>query len=163
MPKQTIFIRGHALPAAVEVEITESPLVGDLLALITKAGIAVDGETAIFIDDAEVLHDLTPAAPLVGIKHGSHIHVTKCKKVEVTVNYLNETATHKFAPGARVRRVKAWAVDKFKLTPHDAAEHVLPMCGTTPRPASDTPLNELTDGKTCAVCFDLVPEKRVEG
>jgi hypothetical protein len=163
MPKQTIFIRGHALPAAVEVEIAEAALMGDLLALITKAGIAVDNETAIFIDEAEMPHDLTPAAPVAGIKHGSHVHVTKCKKIDVTVNYLDGTATHKFAPGARVRRVKAWAVDKFNLTPHDAAEHVLQMCGTTRRPASDTPLNELTDGKTCAICFDLVPEKRVEG
>lgn len=163
MPNQTIFIRSHALQGAVEVEIAEAAFVSDLLALIGNAGVEVDDETVIFIDEAELPHDMTPTGSVVGIKHGSHVHVTKCKKIEVTVNYLAETETHKFAPGARVRRVKVWATEKLKLSAHDAAEHVLQMCGTTRRPASDTPLNELTDRKTCAVCFDLVPEKRVEG
>jgi hypothetical protein len=163
MPTQTIFIRSHALPAAVEAEIAEGALVSDLLEAIKNAGVPIDPDTVIFIDEAELPHAMTPATPVTGIKRGSHVHVTTCKKIEVTINYLAETATHKFVPGARVRRVKAWAIDKFKLSAHDAAEHVLQMCGTTRRPSSDTPLNELTDGKTCAVCFDLVPEKRVEG
>lgn len=163
MPTHTIFIRGPELPTAVEVEIAEAASAGDLLSLLKQAGIAIDADTAIFIDEAETPQALTPDAPLADLKRGSHVHVTKCKKIEATVNFLAETATHKFAPGARVRRVKAWAVEKFKLSAQDAAEHVLQMCGTTRRPASDTPLNELTDGRTCAVCFDLVPEKRVEG
>lgn len=163
MPTKTIFIRSHELPAAIEVEIAEAALAADLFEAIKHAGIAIDADTVIFIDEAEAPHAMTPDLPATDLKRGSHVHVTKCKKIEVTINYLAETATHNFAPGSRVRRVKAWAVDKFKLSAHDAEEHVLQLCGTTRRPASDTPLNELTDGKTCAVSFDLVPEKRVEG
>jgi hypothetical protein len=54
-------------------------------------------------------------------------------------------------------------VHKFGLNPKDAAEHVLQLCGSTKRPVTDTPLNELLAKHECALCFDLIPEKRVEG
>jgi len=79
------------------------------------------------------------------------------------VHYLDRTIEHAFPPGARVRTVKAWAVHKLKISPTDAAEHVLQLCNSTDRPAGDTPLHELVTGHDCAVCFDFVPEKRVEG
>ena len=59
--------------------------------------------------------------------------------------------------------MKEWAARTFKMDPKDAAEHVLQICKSTERPASNTPLQQLVQGHTCAVCFDLVPEKRVEG
>jgi hypothetical protein len=49
------------------------------------------------------------------------------------------------------------------MDPKDAAEHVLQLCNSTDRPPSDTPLHQLVHGPHCALCFDLVPEKRVEG
>jgi hypothetical protein len=70
---------------------------------------------------------------------------------------------HDFVPGACVRAVKEFAVHKFGLIPKDAAEHVLQICGSTNCPATDTPLNEFLSKHECALCFDLVPEKRVEG
>ena len=42
-------------------------------------------------------------------------------------------------------------------------EHVLQICNSKERPSSDTPLAALAHGCGCNVCFDLVPEKRVEG
>ena len=163
MPKHTVFLRNHALPAAVELEFDETATVADLIAAFERSGVVMDVDTSIFVDEADAPHDASPDATIAGLRRGSHVHATKCKKIDVAINFAGETANHRFAPGARVRRVKAWAVDKFGLTPHDAAEHVLQMCGTTRRPSSDTPLDELTDGRTCSVCFDLVPEKRVEG
>jgi hypothetical protein len=79
------------------------------------------------------------------------------------VNFLNKSSEETFPPGTRVRRVKDWAARKFRMDPKDAAEHVLQLCKSTERPPSDTPLQQLVTGHACAVCFDLVPEKRVEG
>ena len=42
-------------------------------------------------------------------------------------------------------------------------EEVLQICKSTKRPAADTPLHELVERRACSLCFDLVPEKRVEG
>jgi hypothetical protein len=89
--------------------------------------------------------------------------VSRCKRILTTVHYLDRTETHDFMPGARVRTVKAHAVEVFQLSPKDAAEHVLQVCNSSERPPRDTPLHTLADHQTCAVCFDLVPEKRVEG
>jgi hypothetical protein len=59
--------------------------------------------------------------------------------------------------------VKEWAVHKFELNPKDAAEHVLQLCQSTDRPSTDTPLLQLVGDHACTLCFDLVPDKRVEG
>jgi hypothetical protein len=40
---------------------------------------------------------------------------------------------------------------------------VLQIQGTTIRPDRDAHIGTLTQGHTCAVAFDLVPCKRVEG
>ena len=97
------------------------------------------------------------------IKRGAKLHLTKCRKVDVTIHYLEKTAKHRFAPGARVRRVKAWSVDHFKLAERDAAEHVLQVCGSSDRPPTDTPLHKLAKDGHCELCFDFVPDIRVEG
>nr|WP_298681674.1 hypothetical protein [uncultured Dongia sp.] len=158
-----VFVNIHGKDGLSEVELPEAANHEHLFTVLAKLGVEVDQETFIFIDEEEEPLDRTKPGPLPSIKRGSHIHVSKCRKVQATVHYLEKTKDHTFAPGARVKKVKAWAVDKFKLDQHDAAEHVLQLCGSTDRPPTDTRLNKLTQPGICTVCFDLVPEKRVEG
>ncbi|MBB3302858.1 hypothetical protein FHT72_006811 [Rhizobium sp. BK077] len=159
----TVFMLGHSRGDLVEGLLNSTATVRDLHDVLAKAGIDVDGETHVFLGDAEEPVSKNLADPLDHLKDGLRIHVTRCRRVATTVNYLEHSDEHRFAPGARVRAVKEWAVRKFKINPKDAAEHVLQLCNSTKRPSSDTTLQELTDNNTCAVCFDLVPEKRVEG
>lgn len=49
------------------------------------------------------------------------------------IRYLDQSECHRFAPGARVRPVKAWGVKHLKLAERDAAEHVLQLCESTDR------------------------------
>ncbi|HEY8949464.1 MAG TPA: hypothetical protein VIM56_11315 [Rhizomicrobium sp.] len=163
MNKVTVFIQTHGRPDIVEAELAVAATLGELHDLLATSGIAVDAETVIFIDEAEEHLSGERHHPVHGLKHGSRIHVGRCKRIAVTVHFLHKTAEHHFPPGARVRAVKAWAVHKFEMDPKDAAEHVLQLCKSTDRPSSDTPLHQLVHGHDCALCFDLVPEKRVEG
>lgn len=158
-----IFVQVHGKPDLKEIELAETATRAELHALLEKLGIKIDAETFVFLDEAEV-HDHGEAHErLPGLKHGCRIHVSRCKQIETTVHFLDQTATHRFAPGTRVRVVKAWAAHHFRVNPKDAAEHVLQLCKSTERPSSDTPLHQLVHGHGCAVCFDFVPEKRVEG
>ena len=92
------------------------------------------------------------------------LHVTRCRHIEVTVRFNGEDAARRFPPSATVERVRRWAARRaFHLSPRDAAEHVLQIQGTTIRPDRDVHIGTLTKGETCAVAFDLVPCKRVEG
>jgi hypothetical protein len=163
MSKTILFVQTQGRPDVVEIELAEGASVGDLHAALAAAGIQVDAETSIFIDEAEEHLHGGHHEPLPKLKHGSRVHVCRCRRVSCTVNYLDKTAERLFPPGVRVRAVKAWAVHQFGLNPKDAAEHVLQICGSSDRPASDTPLQQLVQGHRCQVCFDLVPEKRVEG
>lgn len=163
MSKTILFIQAQGRPGVVEIELAEGASVGDLHAALAAAGIPVDSETSVFLDEAEEHLCGDQHEPLPKLKPGSRVHVCRCRRVSCTVNYLDKTAERAFPPGVRIRVVKAWAVREFGLNPKDAAEHVLQICNSSDRPASDTPLQQLVNGRHCEVCFDLVPEKRVEG
>ena len=136
---------------------------GDLHEKLAILGVTVDDEAFVFIDEAEEHEQGERHEPLRRLKHGSRVHVSRCKRIATTVNFLDKSEMREFAPGARVRAVKEWAVRVFHMDPKDAAEHVLQLCNSTERPPSDTPMHQLVHGHHCALCFNLVPEKRVEG
>lgn len=159
----TAFIQSDGKPDLTEVELPEDVSIDDLFALLTQHEIDLDDEIEIFIDEADEPLKRKGKDRVPALKRGCRIHVTRCRKVKASVNFTDRTEAEQFAPGVRVRRVKAWAVRMFKLDGNDASEHVLQLCNSTVRPPTDTPLYELTDRRSCAICFDLVPEKRVEG
>lgn len=92
------------------------------------------------------------------------LHLGRCKKVMVNVTFNGVTKSREFPPVTRVEHVHQWAThNAFEMSPRDAAEHVLELVGGDERPDPDTQIGTLTDGTVCAVSFDLVPFKRVEG
>lgn len=163
MAKLIVFIHTHDRPGILEAELTEAATIGELYAVFAALGIKIDAETFVFVDESEHHQSSDHHRPVGGLKHGSRIHVCRCKRIKTSVHYLDKTETHEFTPGARVKAVKERAVLTFKLNPKDAAEHVLQICGSPNRPSTDTRLSELLKPHECALCFDLVPEKRVEG
>ena len=163
MIKTIIFIQAEGKAGVTEAEIAIPATVRDLHEAFKAHGIDFDKEREAFVDEAEnpVPHDAK--ATVEGLKHGSRVHVTHCKKIKVAVHYMHRTIDRAFTPGTRVRTVKQWAVRELKLNPTDAGEHVLQLCNSTIQPPTDAALAELVNGRSCDVCFDLVPEKRIEG
>jgi hypothetical protein len=159
----TLFVQTHGRSDLREVEIAEGLVAEELRAELGRLGFDVKAETFVFIDEAEEHLRHGSREYVDGLKRGGRVHVTRCHRVKATVHFMNRTIERAFAPGARVRTVKAWAAHELKMSPTDAADHVLQLCSSTERPAGDTPLHELTKGHACEVCFDFVPEKRVEG
>lgn len=158
-----VFIQIHGQADVVEAEFPPLATLGDLHEKLAILGVTVDDEAFVFIDEAEEHEQGERHEPLRRLKHGSRVHVSRCKRIATTVNFLDKSEMREFAPGARVRAVKEWAVRVFHMDPKDAAEHVLQLCNSTERPPSDTPMHQLVHGHHCALCFNLVPEKRVEG
>lgn len=160
-----VFIQVQGSDSLVEATLPAEPTYEQLFEILAKRGVELGDGSFVFLDEEDEPLTRKPKKGelLPPIKRGCRIHVTKCRKIKVTVNYLEKTADQTFAPGARVKKVKAWAVKTFGLDANDAAEHVLQLCGSTDRPATDTTLRQLTAAPVCSVCFDLVPEKRVEG
>ena len=163
MPSVIAFIQAHDRAELLEAEISDAATLGEIQEGLRASGVETDAETFIFIDDSETHEEGDHHRHVAGLKRGCHIHVTRCRRIKTTVHFAHHSEEHEFPPGAHVRKVKERAVHQFQMDPKDAAEHVLQICKSTERPPSDTPLHQLVHGHGCALCFDLVPEKRVEG
>jgi hypothetical protein len=166
-----VFIQGGEL-AEMQVA-TAAPadsLAGVLAAL--ERPISLQDQMLVFVQDMHCPIDPETAVeellPLCSDEESIvpplHIHVTKCRHVEVSVRFNGERVKRRFPPGATVGRVHHWAARRaFHLAPRDAAEHVLEIAGSHKRPDRDVHVGTLTGGAACSVEFDLVPRKRVEG
>lgn len=162
MPKLTLFVQIQGEPNIIEVAINENLTESELYKALVGAGISLSPDQFVFIDETEEPISNGEKRP-AEVRQGTRVHVARCRRIKTTVNYLERTIERDFASGARVRSVKKWAMKEFELDKKDAAEHVLQVCKSAERPSSDTPLHALVQRSNCAVCFDLVPEIRVEG
>src|SRR5690348_5476772 len=112
-----VFIQARGQAEIVEAEFSANATLGDLHDKLEILGIAIDEGTFIFIDEVEEHEEGERHRPLRRLKHGSRVHVTRCKRIATTVHFLDQTETREFAPGARVRAVKEWAVHVFDMDP----------------------------------------------
>ncbi|KGQ17900.1 hypothetical protein LF41_1754 [Lysobacter dokdonensis DS-58] len=143
--------------------------VGEALAALGAQNIG-QGDQLLFAEDRDGPVDLhTPVQTLAsGKREGGaaivRLHQGRCPRVTVNVTFNGVTQSRDFPPVTRVAHVHQWATHNvFDMSPRDAAEHVLELVGSDERPDPDTQIGTLTSGALCAVAFDLVPFKRVEG
>lgn len=159
----TLFVQVQGKAEIVEITVPEGVSERDLCSILARTAEIAFDEYAIFVDESEKHISSDCDQSVSDIKRGTRVHVSRCRRIKVMIHFNGQTVDHAFPPGARVKTVKMWAVRQFGLDPKDAAEHVLQICNKAERPSSDTPLHQLVHGTDCAVCFDLIPEKRVEG
>jgi hypothetical protein len=165
-----VFIQGEGLADIIVASAAPHHTIADVLANLEHPVSKQEG-LLIFIEDVSapleleaVVEELLPLAADEAIIVPLRLHVTRCRHIEVFVRFNGEDANRRFPPGATIARVHHWAARRaFHLTPRDAAEHVLQLRGAATRPDRDVHIGTLAGGKTCAVAFDLVPRKRVEG
>jgi len=166
-----VFIQGHGLPEIVVLTADSRESVSTVVGRIEHPA-AKEVGLLVFLEDAlapleggMIIEELVPVASCVdGCFDSLRLHITKCKHVEVGVRFNGPIADRRFSPGATVGRVHHWAArDAFHMAERDAAEHVLQIRGTNVRPDREVHIGALAHHGACAVAFDLVPRKRVEG
>jgi hypothetical protein len=155
--KTIIFVAVEA-QAIDRFELGEQAVVADLLLVLEQRGVEI-AELAIFKED----HDepLEPHHPLHGHDHPV-FHAHRCRKVEVPVHYKTETFEHRFAPSATIATITSWAVQRAGLGKEEAEEHVLQVHGSRVQPPPNVHVGSLVV-HGCAVAFDLVRKKLVQG
>ncbi|WP_192244273.1 hypothetical protein [Mesorhizobium silamurunense] len=156
--KSIIFLAVEA-EAVDRIELGKSPVVADLLHFLEKErGIDV-AELLIFKEDGD--EPLEHNHPLHG--HENPIfHANRCRQVHVSVHYGPNTFERHFAPSSTIAKITRWAIERAGLGREEAEEHVLQLHGTATQPPLSTHLGSLTS-KNCAVVFDLVRKKLVQG
>lgn len=168
MSEIEIFVQGEGIPEIILLRVPGNGTVLDILSSAETQGVRFVGDErslVILVEDQEMElpHDLSLEEAHIGNR--SRVHVHRCHRVEVTVNFNAAHKARAFPPAATVERVKRWAVgpEGFGLQGVDATEHLLQLCHSTTRPAEDTHIGSLVTFPDCGLCFDLVPKVRVEG
>ncbi len=163
MSQTLLFVQIQGDARIIELAVAERVSEAEFHNALAATGVPLAPELFVFIDEADEHVPCEGNRLVEGLGHGARVHVARCRRIKTTIHFLDKTVEHVFAPGTRVHTVKKWAAHEVQLDHKDAAEHVLQICNSAKRPPSDTPLHALVHSEDCAVCFDLVPEKRVEG
>lgn len=167
-----IFVHTAGVEAVQAIVVGRHTALGDGL---RAAGIRIDEDILVlagihaFRPDPDVVDDddepLALDTPLGDVVRGGHAHVVmhSCRQIAVTVQYQSRSIERRFSPARTVADVRSWAIRRLGL--HDEAANdklVLEICDSDRRPRPDVRIGTLT-GRICSLCFDLVPEKIVEG
>lgn len=160
-----IFLQGEGIPEITLVRVPSKATVQAIVEAAQAHGMRLEEKDhpVVLLEDTEEALDLNRQLDQAGIGHRSRVHVHRCRRVEVSINFQAEQQTRKFSAATTVQRVKQWAVHEFGLPKVDATEHALQLCGSMTRPDEDIHLGTLVQYPDCMLCFDLVPKQRVEG
>ena len=163
--KIELFVQGEEVREVTLIRVPHDGIVRDIIKSVSEqCGIDAGAENInVLIEDSDDEIPLDATLKEVGIKHRHRVHLHRCRRVEVSVNFNSVTKAQTFSPGATIAKVKRWADDAFELKGIDATEHALQICGTNKRPDLDVHVGSLVQHPQCQICFDLVPKKRVEG
>jgi hypothetical protein len=166
MKKIEVFIQMEGVKDIQLVEVVENGTVRDLLLLVAKHGKQCDNDeipSLVFIEDMDDVLDGDKLLENVGVRHRTHVHIHRCRHIEVIVNFNGKKISKNFPPSATVGRVKKWAAKEFGMSEKDASEHVLQISGTKNSLDEDIHIGTLTKHPVCHISFDLVPKVRIEG
>jgi hypothetical protein len=126
-----IYLHGAGTTEEKIMHVSEDATVRDVLDAAKNAGLHVDADTILLVEDSE--DELRDDARLCdhGIRHKHHLHCHQCRAVDVAVTFNGRTKSHKFTPSRKVKGVLKWAVGAFELHGVDAENKELRIGGDT--------------------------------
>lgn len=162
-----LFIQGEGMPKITLVKVHSKDMIADIIKAARQHGLTIpEGvEVFVFSENTDTPLDLGEKIDGAGLTPRSRVHIHRCRRVEVTVNFKEHQLKGFFPPSATIDTVQKWVVckDEVGMSPVDAAEHLLQACHSDDRPDEEVHLGTLVKGSDCAICFDLVAKQRVEG
>ncbi len=119
-------------------------------------------EAELWLEDADQPFERTVTLIEV-VEEDAHLHGSRCKKIEATINFHDRQETHSFPPSATIDHVFKYSVgdNGFNLPRDERPKHQLVLCQTTTVPDKSEHIGSLA--KDCEICFDLNPKKKFEG
>lgn len=147
---------GNEQPEVVEIE---------EVALIRSLIVESEPDSGIWLEEVDEEIDLDITIEAAGIRHHHHVHRGRCHRVKVTVRFNGVNHEHEYGPAATIKTVRTWACGPhaFKLSPVEAAKHVLALPGADHFLDDGVHIGSVATEGTCAVTLDLLPRSRFEG
>lgn len=157
--KLQVYFYGQGAKEPKIIDVPEEGTVKELLDVLVSNGVAKEG-SHVFLNDEEdhLLFELT--LEKAGIKHKSHVHCHKCRRIKVEVSYNGKPFTEEVSPSAKAKRIIANAAKFFSIPEKDAAGLVLRLADNVELQDSDSIALFAVD---CSISLFLVHPVRVEG
>jgi hypothetical protein len=166
MKKIEVFLQTEGSKDIILVEVAQNGTVRDLLLIATEQGKHLGNDeipSMVFIEDTEDVLKHDDLLENIGVHHRGHVHIHRCRHIEVSVTFNGKQVSKAFPPSATVGHVKKWAAREFGMSEKDASEHFLQISGTITSPHEDIHIGTLVTHPVCHISFDLVPKVRIEG
>jgi len=152
-----IYLHGEGLQEIKLVEVAEDLTTDEILSSLRVAG-------ATFLDTDEVYIFIDEEEPFDGkkikVKHKQHVHVSRCKKVQVTIMY-NTSIVLVLPPNTKISKLIRLAAKQLSISDNDSAD-LIPMLGANTLDANAHIGAYVTKG-TCSVSISLIPNTQVKG
>jgi hypothetical protein len=144
---------GHDEPELIEV--TETMTVAEL---IDVHGVDASGA---WVEDGEEI--VAEEIVIEVVEERGHIHIGKCREIEVKVRYGGVEKEHTFNPGKTIHTVHKWAAGEhgFDLPAAQRADHGLFVPGIQTSLDPDVQVGLVAHD--CRLVLDLAPKHRPQG
>lgn len=160
--KNTIHVHFSGQKEVSGFELTDEETVGSLIQRLCNEGHLRDfkpEEWSICVEDsdAELEHDCR-------LERGKHkrIHISRCRKVEVSISFNGTTKAHPFAAATTLRKVIEWARDKFGVDKKEKL--VLRLDNAESEPLDpDSHVGSYASHPNCLSSFFLTPSPKIQG
>jgi hypothetical protein len=125
--------------------------------------LGADDSSSLFREDEDTPLEKDRTLSELEVRPRQHLHLSRCKKVQVSVFYNGEQH-ETFPPSAKVKRVLKWAIKEFHLSPAEAAEKVLVLSTdkNTELPL-DAHIGSFATPGECAVKLCLLAPVEIQG
>lgn len=162
--KTRVYVQSEFLSEMKLVEVDDDATIEDLKQACRSIlpPEAHGAELSFFVEDVGSETDATHVKHLKN-PHGVRVHLHRCKKVNVTVQFAGRAELHEFQPATTIGHIRQWAGHKLGMQSNDIAEHILQLSGSTTQPDIDVHVGTIAKCPACSVDFDLVPAHRING
>jgi len=109
MEKIEIFLQVEGTKDILLVEVKKNGTVRDLLLVAAEHGRHPGNDdipAMVFIEDMENVLEIDELLENAGVHHRAHVHIHRCRHIEVTVNFNGKNISKTFPPSATIGRVK---------------------------------------------------------
>jgi hypothetical protein len=137
---------------------------------LIKEHIPIEASVGDYVEDLEAYHNQKEeelpkdkCLEELDIKEGDKIIFSRCKQIEVSVNYAGKEYRHKYRPNQKVVKVKENAVKHFGISESDASALLLYPVGSDVNLTDGQFLAAVVKYPVCCVELNLSPDKSVQG
>ncbi len=164
MKRYKIFVHRNDSREFDAIEVNDGQLIGHLVKVVTpelskQKDFKEDVE--IYLEDQDEDFDKGKTFHEVGIKHGDHLFVGRCKKVQVNINYAGIIFTINVGPATTIKKLKKLAIHHFGIDQTSGADLLL-WVNSEPLDYRQL-IGSLTEYPACEVDLVLATKNDING